>query len=748
MKSNTIKIFVHLAFIFLLCSTSFSTTPHRYFKIRVLDEETGRGIPLVELRTQSWIRYYTDSNGLVAFYEPGLMDQDSYLFIESEGYEYPKDLIGFVGFVINPSEKDSIVVKMRRVNIAERLYRITGPGIYRDSFLLGVSSPLKNPLLNGKVLGQDSNLSLIYKGRIFWVWGDTFKPAYPWGNTSVSAATSELPENGGLLPEIGVDLDYFVDSSGFSKPMIDLEGKGFVWFDWLMTIPDASGEEKLVAKYARVRTNFTNFERGIAVYNDQNEKFEKFKQVDAWIDEYHSCHHPLRAQIGDKEYAILTSEFAFTRVEPSLNQVSDPHAYEAYTCLESGATYVKENPKLDRDSDGKLVWDWKANTDVIDLVRQRELVASGAIQEEEKWIYLQDIANGESLPFRRGSIYWNEFRERWILIVQKDMGEIWYAEGDTPTGPWVFAKKVVTHNQFFYNPVHHPFFDQDKGRIIYFEGTYTNMFNVNPVIKPRYEYNQLMYRLALDDPRLFLPVPVYKVKSSGNKFNYELKEKVDSYNNWDNILSAEFLAFPPDRALHTLIPVYQTSDEYGSYLSNEQKGEILFYACPPEEIEYEKIMGIWECKMTDGVFLNLGFKLDIQLRNDTLVPTINEMGYSVMNMRTTNDSLEFTVTYVDNTYHFKGEVNSARIKGSWSSPDSSSTGTWEGENSDHLWQMVHSPLLAPLFVYTDAKTLNRFYSTDRGPVYESYKRSDKALCRIWKNPATNIKIEPAIRTDE
>jgi len=38
-----------------------------YFKIAVVDEETGRGVPLVELRTTSELRLYTDSNGLIAF---------------------------------------------------------------------------------------------------------------------------------------------------------------------------------------------------------------------------------------------------------------------------------------------------------------------------------------------------------------------------------------------------------------------------------------------------------------------------------------------------------------------------------------------------------------------------------------------------------------------------------------------------------------------------------------------------------
>ena len=95
--------YILLLLVFIFSSQCLSTTPHDYYKIKVIDYETGRGIPLVEIRTQSWIRHFTDSNGLVAFYEPGLMDQDCYLFIESEGYEYPKDILGnvFINYEYN-----------------------------------------------------------------------------------------------------------------------------------------------------------------------------------------------------------------------------------------------------------------------------------------------------------------------------------------------------------------------------------------------------------------------------------------------------------------------------------------------------------------------------------------------------------------------------------------------------------------------------------------------------------------------
>jgi hypothetical protein len=87
------------------------------------------------------------------------------------------------------------------------------------------------------------------------------------------------------------------------------------------------------------------------------------------------------------------------------------------------------------------------------------------------------------------------------------LGEVWFTEADSVTGPWRWGKKIVTHNKYtFYNPAHHPLFDQDGGRIIYFEGTYANTFSGNPDQTPRYDYNQIMYRLDLSDPRLPRPL--------------------------------------------------------------------------------------------------------------------------------------------------------------------------------------------------------------------------------------------------
>src|SRR5918998_6348749 len=111
--------------------------PVRAFAIEVVDEQTGRGVPMVELQTTNSVRHYTDSGGLVAFEEPGLMGKKVFFGVSAHGYEFPPDGFGIRGAVLETRPGGEARLKVKRINIAERLYRITGQGIYRDTVRLG-----------------------------------------------------------------------------------------------------------------------------------------------------------------------------------------------------------------------------------------------------------------------------------------------------------------------------------------------------------------------------------------------------------------------------------------------------------------------------------------------------------------------------------------------------------------------------------------------------------------------------------
>ncbi|MCK6476865.1 MAG: hypothetical protein L6Q35_08550, partial [Phycisphaerales bacterium] len=102
-------------------------------RITVIDSQTDRGVPLVELTTTNGIVHVTDSAGVIAFDEPGLMDSDVFFNVRSHGYQFPKDGFGIAGTRVRTTRGSAVTLRIDRVNIAERLYRATGAGIYRDS---------------------------------------------------------------------------------------------------------------------------------------------------------------------------------------------------------------------------------------------------------------------------------------------------------------------------------------------------------------------------------------------------------------------------------------------------------------------------------------------------------------------------------------------------------------------------------------------------------------------------------------
>jgi len=516
-------------------------SPDRYFKIQVVDRQTGRGVPLVELRTTSNIRYCTDSNGIVAFYEPGLMDRDVFFFVESHGYEYPKDGFGFRGTRLKTSPGGSAVVKINRLNIAERLYRITGQGIYRDSLLIGHPVPLKNPVLNGQVMGQDSVYTCIYHGRLFWLWGDTNRPSYPLGHFATAGAFSDLPVAGGLDPSVGVNLEYFVDETGFSRPICRLKEKGLIWLDGLLTVKDKQGAERMVAKHARMKDLGQAYERGLVVFNDATNSFEPLVRSGPDFLPHTDSGHAFAVDVAGRKYYYFAVQFPLSvrmRVLAEWDHVLDPNRYEVLTALSRPSF-----PRWIRA--GELIGD--------DATQMPSLIET--LKNEKKDVHLYDVTSGKKITPHGGSVYFNAWRNKWVMTTVQQagepsyLGEVWYAEADTPVGPWAYARKIVTHNKYtFYNPMHHPYFDQDGGRVIYFEGTYAHTFSgsaKNPT--PRYDYNQIMYKLSLDDPRLALPATVYEIRDKQGQSHYMLRDGVENAGLWDNVESIPFYAFEPEQ---------------------------------------------------------------------------------------------------------------------------------------------------------------------------------------------------------
>jgi hypothetical protein len=411
--------------------------PNEYFVVRVTDEATGRGVPLIELKLPNEVKYWTDSAGIVAMREPAFEKHDVFVAVSGHGYEFPKETFFGRGLNLMLKAGGRADLKVRRTMIAERLYRLTGEGIYRDSSLAGLPAPILDPILSGgQVLGQDTAVETLYRGKVYWIWGDTIGPAF-W-NFSVTGATSELPGHGGLDPSVGVNYRYFTGSNGRVKAILPLPRKGLVWIEGLFTAQDPAGRERLLATYTLQQGLKPPDECGVATFDDGREQFDPWFQYPCQ-KESHRSSHPFRYREGTQEYWYL---YPWLRVRNDWNAIGDFARWER---------------------------------------REMRLPPNAS---------------------RASSAAWNGYRKRFVLLLE-NTGEIWYAEAERPEGPYGKAVKIVQHNQYnFYNVAQHPLFEQEGGRVIYFEGTYTDAFSAAKEKTPRYNYNQVMYRLRLDDPGL------------------------------------------------------------------------------------------------------------------------------------------------------------------------------------------------------------------------------------------------------
>ncbi len=611
---------IPLAVLTLALAAGQAPQADRYFTIEVVDAETGRGVPLVELRTVHNIRYYTDSGGIVAFDEPGLMDRRVFFHVESHGYEFPQDGFGYRGKALDVTPGGTGRLEIERINVAERLYRVTGAGIYRDSLLTGRPVPIREPLVNGQVLGSDSVLTAVYQGKIYWFWGDTHRPAYPLGNFHVPGATSLLPDRGGLDPEVGVDLAYFVDANGFAKKTARMPGEGPTWLDGLTVLRDSAGRERLFARYVKVRKPMVVYEQGLVEFNPEKHEFEKVVEIDMDAPVIPEG-HPLKHTVDGVEYVYFANPFPLVRVRADAEHFQEPASYEAFTCLREGTRL--DDVRLDRDAGGKLRFRWKENTPAIRLDDQMKLVKEGHLREEEAQPYLCDVDSGKPIAAHRGSVYWNDYRRRWVMIATETfgtsmLGEVWYAEADTIEGPWAYARKIVTHRKYsFYNPKQHPTFAKAGGRIVFFEGTYTNTFSGNPDRTPRYNYNQVMYKLDLADPRLVLPVPVYRLTEHDGPGRFATADRLDRAG------SRPVAFFAYDRRAEGTFPLYPVKMPTGATVlraspeslgqkagpagdqqapSPDVETEPLFYALPVEmPSPPEATVPLYEHVSPDGV---------------------------------------------------------------------------------------------------------------------------------------------------
>ena len=427
-------------------------------RIEVVEQGGGWPVPLVELRTTHNVRLVSDNAGVIAFDLPELMGREVWFEVHGHGYEVPADGFGMRGVRLKPEPGKTLRVEVKRTNIARRVGRLTGAGLFAESQKLGLESDWRE----SGIVGQDSVQNAAHHGRLYWFWGDTTVALYPLGIFDGTGATTPLPPLVDSRPPLRLRLEYFTNKSGTPRSIASMPGKGPTWVTGVASVRDKSGTPRLVCAYMKIEPPLEIYEWGLAIWNEEKNFFEKLKTIWTKSDSAPKAppvpegHHVLWKDAAGKEWLLFGNPLPVLRC---------PATFEAWQDEKSWET----------------------------LIPQASLHGS----------------NGETVKSHSGSIAWHSWRKRWVTVFMQSFGkpsafgELWYAEANEPTGPWGTAVKVLSHDNYtFYNPRLHPEFTPEGSSALFFEGTYTMQFANKPAPTPRHDYNQILYRLDLDDAAL------------------------------------------------------------------------------------------------------------------------------------------------------------------------------------------------------------------------------------------------------
>jgi len=427
-------------------------------RVEVVEKGSGWPVPMIELRTTHQMRFITDNAGLIALDAAELMGRETWFTVIGHGYEVRKDGFGMRGVRLTPEPGKTLRVEVNRVNIAKRIGRLTGAGLFAESQKLGSELDWKD----SGVFGCDSVQNAVHRGRLFWAWGDTTMPNYPLGIFDMSSATTAVQPLASLEPPLRLKLDYFTDDKGRQRGVAKMPGSGPTWVSAYVSLPDQTGAQRLVGSYVKIRNMLEAYESGLCVWNDETSRFDLLRVL-------------------------------WTKSDAAPKQPPMPEGHPALWKDAKGKEWVLFGNPLPTLRCPATFEAWQ-NSSTWEVLKPRETLLA---------------ADGTKVVTHSGSMAWNEFRKRWVTVFMEKfgkpsaLGELWYAEAAAPTGPWSTAVKVLTHENYtFYNPRLHPEFTPTGSPMLFFEGTYTKEFANHAHPTPRYDYNQVLYRLDLDDPKL------------------------------------------------------------------------------------------------------------------------------------------------------------------------------------------------------------------------------------------------------
>ncbi len=456
--------------------TAVSVAAETPFGIRVVDEASGHGIPMATLSTNHGLQLVTDSGGWALFDEPDLMGCRVYFSLSSPGYAFPRDDKGFTGTQLIPTPDGRATLKMIRLNIAERVCRLTGSGVYRDSSILEGGRQLPSLHKSPDICRQSISQATVHDGKIFWVWKRSELCSDPLAEVACVGATSDLAAG---APDSGVLFEALLSKSGAPQSLFPQAEGVMPELDGLISVTGSDGQAHLLARYRLLSMAGATLEQGIAEFRKEG-KFEAIVRLGNEYEWQFPQGQAVRVKTDGTEWIYFATPFCHVRVPANYEAIRSPTSYQALTLMEGA---------------GKLVW--------------QQAVRPMTAEDEARWLQhemleasqartqVRDAESRRRIELAGGSVRWNEFRKRWIMLAARGLDEIWYAEAASAEGPWRRAVKVLdVPGCDIQRPSQHEFMDQEGGRIVYFEGCHSGMGT------PYYEGNQMLYRVDLSDARL------------------------------------------------------------------------------------------------------------------------------------------------------------------------------------------------------------------------------------------------------
>ncbi len=519
--------------------------PTQRVDVKVLDDVSGVPLPgAVLTRLDKRSVYVSDNKGMVALHEQDRQNLVTQFKVEAPGYQS----IASQGINLTPgASEQAIELVPQAEQVAQRLYRMTGVGLERETHLLGTAapSPTDTKLINADVLGQDGPMATLYTKagsteKVFWTFGDTRHPNHDNDNLAGSGATSDkIPTDlntslpltyyktdtvPGFARERSVvakaDFSPTINAARWPFGLSTIDNRLYTW----VTIVNTSG------------TPWTFYPIAVGVFDDATNRFTKLGEIphesDATNPNFTTPgEHSFKVKEGATEYlhsggfmqrsngvkeTLIRVRAAQDALIPSTTFPKGE--YEEYTPYKADGT-------VDRPS-GRPIYAWKKQIN--------DPVLNTGLNADERLVGQMRVlggAGGSTGPIlqHKSTRQFNTYRNRYVNVFNQwgSSSSMYYSEADTPVGPWAWGRRIVnqaantnppSRGFDLYNPHLLPFYGQ--GKTLYFAAVFAHAFANTWEPIPRYDYNVVMNRLKLtdandvDDVRTVVPVPVYNLVSS------------------------------------------------------------------------------------------------------------------------------------------------------------------------------------------------------------------------------------------